>query len=87
MASKCNQQRAQIQQLENDVAALKVYADANTVTTASIEVVVRINARLDTAFRQCQALLDDVDRFQDPALYYRLLTTYRTLFSVFQKWD
>jgi len=87
MPSKCDEDRALIQQLENDVAALETYANANTVTTAPREVVVRINARLDTAFTRCQALLDDLDRSQEPALYCRLLSTYRKLFRLFEQWD
>lgn len=87
MPSKCDEQRGLIKQLEIDVAALEAYANANTVTTAPREVAARINARLDTAFTQCQALLDDLDRSQEPALYCRLLSTYRKLFGIFQNWD
>lgn len=87
MPPKCDHQRSLIETLENDVAALEAYANANPMTTAPKEVVVRINARLDTYFTRCQGLLDDLDRFKEPALYWRLLKTYRRLFGLFEKWD
>lgn len=87
MPSKWEQQRALVERLEKDVAELVAYATANTSTAAHRGVVVRVNARLDTYFTQCQDLLDSLNRLEEPYLYFRLIKTYRSLLGLFQQWD
>jgi hypothetical protein len=69
--------------LQADVDTLVRRAEG--VTTGNEEAMKRINAQLDLCFTRCQALMDDVNRFDDPLLYVRLLATYRTLCALFQR--
>lgn len=75
---------ARVKSLQNDVANLvhfgeKVTGDDNYASTY-------VNQQLDLYFTRCQALLDEMDRFNEPYLYFQLLSLYRQLFGLFQKW-
>lgn len=81
-------QQSLVTTLIRDVDALHAYADeVDEASRNTPHIAAEVNARLDACFTRCQALLDDMNRFQQPLLYHRLLQAYRKLFALFQRWD
>lgn len=81
-------QQQLVDSLTQDVSNLEAYAqNVDAVAAGNDRVVATVNARLDAYFTRCQALLDDVNRFEQPLLYYRLIGVHRKLFALYQRWD